>query len=360
MKLNLLHNDFLLNKNYFSSKKELLLYTKDSVTEAHSFLLKWFDGSDFIEVYTSGSTGKPKSIKLRKVYMVNSAIATGNYFNLSSKTKVLHCLPMNFIAGKMMLIRAIVLGWHLDIVTANSYPLKNISKKYDFSAMVPLQLSNSLNRLYLIKKLIIGGGSVSKHLQFKIENSPTKIYATYGMTETITHIAIKSINKVSKKKSGDNNYKILPDVSISVDSRKCLIIKAPMLSDAIVKTNDIVELGSDNKCFNWLGRYDNIINSGGVKLIPEQIEEKISKIISNRFFITSIPDDILGYKVVLIIENESKSFNIKEKLKKDISNLKNLSRFEVPKEIFYIDNFKLTKTNKIDRNKTKDLVLSQS
>ena len=189
------HKTFKLNGKSFNSVDELLNFSESISSEVFSFLSVWFNDSSFVKVKTSGSTGKPKEIKLQKEYMINSAKATGAYFNLFEKTTVLSCMSPNFIAGKMMLVRALTLGWNIDVIEPVSNPLEDINKDYDFSAMVPLQLSNSLSKISSIKKLIVGGGVVSNELLNKIQTVKTEIFATYGMTETITHIALSPLNK---------------------------------------------------------------------------------------------------------------------------------------------------------------------
>ena len=337
------HKNFQFNGKSFSSVDEILDFSKNFSDEIYQFLKSWFSNDEHIIVLTSGSTGKPKSILLKKEFVINSAKATGNYFFLKENTTSLLCLPINYIAGKLMLVRAITLGWKLDVVNSSSNPLKTIDKEYDFSAMVPLQLENSLSKIHLIKKLIVGGGVVSKELIRRIQNVSTAIFATYGMTETITHIAVKKLNKVGYK---PNFYQTLPNVSIYIDDRNCLVIKASKVSDVFVKTNDVVQLISDSQ-FEWLGRFDNVINSGGIKLQPEKIEEKLSKIIYNRFFVIGISDNKLGEKLILIIEGESEVINYETT---------NLSRFEIPKETYFVTKFIETDTKKIQRKKTLDLL----
>ncbi|MCF6297862.1 MAG: AMP-binding protein [Flavobacteriaceae bacterium] len=345
------HIDFKLNEKSFDTVESLLIFSKTISKDMFCFLENWFDTSNFININTSGSIGKPKLIKLKKKYMINSALATGKYFDLPSKTTVLLCLSLNYIAGKMMLIRALVLGWHLDIVEPKSNPLLTIEKKYNFSAMIPMQLNNSLTKISLISKLIVGGGAVSKNLQHKIKNIKTQVFATYGMTETITHIAIKPLNKASGLSFKNNAYQVLPNVMISKDNRDCLVIDALNVSDKTLVTNDIVDLIS-NSTFEWLGRFDNVINSGGVKLIPEQIEKKISAVIDCRFFVTSISDELLGKKLILIIER-----SVQKNLKSQILELKTLSKFEKPKKIYFVNKFILTETGKINRSRTRELIV---
>jgi len=358
-----LNRNFKLNDETFENVDELLRYSRSLSKEIYSFFKAWFDKNEFFNVKTSGSTGKPTTVKLKKNFMVNSAVATGNYFDLHPGTKALLCLSPNFIAGKMMLVRAMVLGWQLDIVEPDSHPLDKTEGNYDFCAMVPLQMNKSLAQLHRINTLIVGGGQVSNKLKDKLQAISTKVYATYGMTETSTHIAIKQLNGFSSAELvSAANYKTLPDVQISTDKRGCLVIDAPTISDQQVITNDLVALISDTE-FEWLGRYDAIINSGGVKLIPEQIEKKLSAVIDCRFFVAGIPDDVLGEKLVLVIEGDVTSSarlpdgHVVEK--SQISNLRSLSKYEKPKEIFFVEQFVETETKKIQRQKTLDLIFKK-
>ncbi|MGJ8744711.1 AMP-binding protein [Polaribacter sp.] len=371
LKLNKFHKNFKLNGISFTSVDELLSYVQNVSEDSFIFLQNWFSEDDFIIVNTSGSTGKPKPIRLQKKRIVNSALATGKHFNLKKKTTALLCLPMAYIAGKLMMVRALTLGWHLDVVHPSSYPLRGIVKEYDFSAMVPLQVSNSLDELYKIKKLIIGGGVVSIQLQEKLQLVTTEAFATYGMTETITHIAVKKLNcffsSTEKQVNKSNNidsyqeflsgyYKTLPNVTIYKDQRNCLVIDAQKVSKEIIFTNDVVQLISDTQ-FKWLGRFDAVINSGGIKLHPEKIEEKLSKIIEQRFFVAGIPDKKLGQKLVLIVELEQlKTSKFKDLFHVEIKKRTSLSKIEIPREIYFIDDFIETETKKIQRSKTLDLL----
>ncbi|MGN7514227.1 MAG: AMP-binding protein [Allomuricauda sp.] len=307
------------------------------------FLLDWISGTPTIEVQTSGSTGNPKTIELKKQHMVNSAWATGVYFGLQPQQKVLLCLPCTGIAGKMMLVRALVLGLHLDYVEPSSNPLPSNNKVYDFVAMVPLQAQNSLNEMGRVKQLIIGGAPVDSSLRKSLAKLPVKAYETYGMTETVTHIAVKRIDA-----KPSNPFEVLPNVTVSQDGRGCLVIDAPNISDGKIITNDLVALSGKTK-FHWLGRYDSIINSGGIKLVPEKIEEKLSSLIQSRFFVAGIPDETLGQKLVLIIEGESDN---KQELLQAIKREKRIVKYEVPKAIYFVKTFEETSTKKVDRKKT--------
>lgn len=220
--------------------------------------------------------------------------------------------------------------------------------------MVPMQVFQNLKNIHRIKTLIIGGGQVSNKLSKQIKNLPNRIFATYGMTETLTHIAVKPLNTVAKHNFAGQNvpidaFRILEGVKIETDKRNCLIIEAPGIFEGRLITNDIVEL-IDNKHFRWLGRYDNIINSGGIKFIPEQIENKLKQIINTEFFLASIPDDKLGQKMVLILETDTYPATLKEEMKEI------LTKYEFPKKIFVLPEFVRTPTGKIQRKKTMKII----
>ncbi len=310
-----------------------------------NFLLDWLNDSKYILTHTSGSTGAPKPIKILKQHMFHSALATAKYFSLPEKTTALLCLPVGFIAGKMMIARALVLGWHLDMAIPKSNPLDAVFRRYDFCAMTPFQLDNSLGRLHLIKKLIVGGGAVSPALLQRLKEVDTKIYETYGMTETVTHIAVRRINS-KKEKQQLIPFKTMPKVTVSVDERSCLIIKAKAVSRDPVITNDVVELLS-HKRFIWLGRIDNVVNSGGIKLFPEQIEEKLATVIDVPFFVGGVPDEQLGQKLVLFVEHRQPYAFAKA----DIAQLE-LDKYEIPKAVYTLASFDRTDNGKLRRGQT--------
>ncbi len=349
------HFSFKINKLHFSNEdlaKVAYNYIKEGEPhegEIGDFLLDWLKPSKFIEVNTSGSTGKAKKIKVRKEHMINSALATGKFFELPAGSTALMCLPAKYIAGKMMLVRAMVLGWELDLVPPSSNPLDNLYKTYDFCAMTPFQLDNSISRLHLIKKLIVGGGAVSPNLQEMVQGLNTKVYETFGMTETVSHIAAKKLNtKKNKKKPAP--FKVMPNVLISKDKRECLIINAPNISDEVLVTNDVVEILTYKK-FLWKGRYDNVVNSGGIKLYPEDIERKLSGVIDGRFFLIGMPDDALGEKLVLFIEADF-SEELLSELQEKVQSVKKLDKYEIPKKIYLIGKFEETPNGKIHRKNT--------
>lgn len=349
------HPDFRLNKRHFTNaelKQVAYSYIKEGEPfeqQIGAFLLDWLKSTSYIEVSTSGSTGKPKKLRLQKQHMINSALATAKFFSLPANTTALMCLPAEYIAGKMMLVRAMFLGWHLDTVLPSSNALDQVFKVYDFSAMTPFQLDNSIARLHVVKKMIIGGGVVSPRIAKMLVDVDSKIYETYGMTETCSHIAARRLNPTKKKKSA-RSFKLLPNVSIAQDERGCLIIKAPNILDEEIVTNDVVEIVTYKK-FLWKGRYDNVINSGGIKLFPEEIERKINKVLDRRFFVTSLPDDSLGEKLVLFVEDDFSEETLEE-LKRTIGGLKSLDKYEMPRKIYLVEKFEETPNGKIHRENT--------
>lgn len=333
------HNRFKLN-GYHYSYDDMRTIAYEFIKEGNEdeiyigeFLLDWLDDNSYVEVQTSGTTGTPKLIRLEKQAMIQSALATGDFFNLQPGNTALLCLSAKYIAGKMMIVRAIILGLELDIVVTDGKPL--IEKEYDFVAMVPLQIENSIDKLVLIKKVIIGGAAVPKRLAEKIKTTTVAAFETYGMTETITHIAVRKI--------GEDNFKTLPNVVVKKDDRGCLVINAiKILKDEIV-TNDSVEIISESE-FKWLGRLDNVINSGGVKLFPEQIETKLQTTLTERFFVSGIDDEKLGKKLILVIESTEKEISS--------SLFDVLDKYEKPKEIVFVPQFITTATGKINRLET--------
>lgn len=341
-----IHPKFKLNGRTLT-KDDLYIVAYSFIKEGEDFekpvggfLLDWFDENPYIEMQTSGSTGIPKIIRVKKQSMVNSALASGSFFDLQYGAKILNCLPMKYVAGKMMFVRSFVLGLEMDFVAPSLHPLQKLEGSYDFCAMVPLQAQNSLKELHLIKKLIVGGAKISAKLEKQLLSlKKTECYETFGMTETVSHIAAKKV--------GEEAFRLMPDVAISRDERNCLVIDAPLLADEPIITNDLVEIIDGNK-FKFLGRLDHVINSGGIKINPEQVEEKLVHKINCRFMISGTPDANLGEKVILLIESEP--FPI------DAAIFGDLDKYEKPKEIHFIDRFKESKNGKLLRKETLHLI----
>ncbi len=340
-----IHSKFRLQDQKIKSVAELFASVSTNFPEHESFLRELFNDEHEIKVQTSGSTGKPKMIRLDKKMLIYSAKNTIDFFDLKPASKTLLNLSSEYIAGKMMWIRALTGGWHLDITEPRS-EIK-IQKKYDFGAMIPMQVFQSLKYLEHFKKLIVGGGQTSYELRQKIKGLTVKIYATYGMTETATHIAIKPLNTEANKNFYQSDslrdaFRIFDEIHISKDDRDCLQIYAPKLLEKPIVTNDVVEI-LDDKHFRWLGRYDYVVNSGGIKLHPEQIEEKLRSLISRRFFIAGKPDAKLGEKLILLIEGDSYPVN-------QMAFKKVLKKYEMPKEIIFIKQLQETPNGKLKRS----------
>jgi len=336
-----------LNNTEFDLKKSIQKLEGNLPEWEHdlfSFLVGWFSDTKTIEVQTSGSTGTPKMISKSKTAMRNSAVMTGEFFGFTNRKNALLCLPVKYIAGKMMLVRAI--EWALELDYIEPKTVMDIPKKeYYFSAMTPAQVESNLASISNIKNLIIGGAPISSLLEKKLIETQGNKYATYGMTETVSHIALRKI--------GDIDYQTLSNISISVDKRNCLVIHAPKLLNEPIITNDLIEITSE-KSFIWKGRLDHVINSGGVKISPELLEKKISDFISSPFFIAGFPDEKWGEKVVLLIE--SNSFNTLSL----ISSMENiLPKTDVPKAIYFLDSFQYTENGKLRRKETLQLVLDK-
>lgn len=335
---NNVHNLFKLN-GYHLKRNDLCRVAYSFIKEGDAyekamgdFILDWFDNKSYVELNTSGTTGTPKLVRIEKQAMVNSAIATGNFFGLKPGNKALHCLPSKYVAGKMMLVRGLILGLDMDVVEPSSNPLLKNDAKYDFIAMLPMQVQNSVGKLENVKKLIIGGSKINHELVKELCKLKTEVYETYGMTETLTHIAAKNIK--------EEVFSLLPNINIAQDDRNCLVIDAPGISSETIVTNDLINLVGERQ-FVLVGRIDNVINSGGIKLIPEKIEDKLSQKIHSRFFVAGMPDIILGEKLVLVIEGEKQIL--------DDSIFDELDKYEKPKEFFYVSKFAETDNGKVKR-----------
>ncbi len=269
------------------------------------FLSEWYAGDDSIVVNTSGSTGNPKTIRLPKEFVAASARRTLLYFGLKEGDRVLHCLPSRYIAGKLMIVRAL-LG-QLDLYVTDPSTTFGFLKDeaFQFAAMVPNQVSKILdredgaNRLQHIRKLLIGGGSVPAALRERLQPLSTESYSSYAMTETATHIAL---HKINGEWAGDD-YHCMEGIRVSLSPEGCLRVHVPGLEGEYLQTTDLAEL-KDHTTFRILGRADHVIISGGMKFLPEQIEQKLEKSIAQAFMISSLPDERLGQQIVLVVEGK--------------------------------------------------------
>lgn len=317
--------------------------------ELERFLREWFDESPYVVGHTSGSTGTPKEIRLSKADMRASAAMTNRFFAIRRHSLLLLCLPVSYIAGKMMVVRALEAGAELLAVGASSHPLRGlpdrVAGRIDLAAMVPMQLEASLESapereaLRSIGHLIVGGAPIPVSLEERLRDFPVSCYATYGMTETVSHVALRRLNR-------DREYEALGDVSFEVDGRGCLVIEAPHLTERRFVTNDLVRLHGPRR-FEWLGRVDHVINSGGLKFSPERLERKLDRCLPGRFLITSRPDATLGESIVLLLEGEGFDPATLCRLVHRIRPV--LERFEMPRWIGVTPLFRETSSGKVVR-----------
>lgn len=328
--------------------------------DIYTFLLKWIDDSPYIDIKTSGSTGIPKYIRAEKFRMINSAITTCQFLKLEEGMKSLLCLPLSSIAGMMMIIRAIVCKLDIYFVAPSGNPLSEFKSdkfsNFDFAAMTPMQVFNTIKedkkyngklskrvKFENIKKIIIGGAPIDNELRKIMQNFSNEIYSTYGMTETLSHIAMQRVNG----ETASSFYTPLQSVSVTNSSDGCLEIDAPLVCADIVKTNDLAEIISDGS-FKILGRKDHVINTGGLKVQIEELESKLATSIHTPFAITFIDDVKFSNAIVLLIES------IETKKELDLSTCK-LSFHEKPKHILYISSLPITESGKIDRLRCREL-----
>lgn len=342
----MIHPEFKLNGQSFTTVQDLKDLARNWTSASGEnrfigeFILEWLNADNFIQVKTSGSTGTPKLMTLQKQHVRNSARATVEYFQLFENTKALLCMSSEYIAGKMMLVRAMTAGWDLYAVEPKKNPLQDATMEFDFVAMVPFQVFHAVDHLHKVKKIIIGGGAIPQKLENRLQEVDTLAFATYGMTETISHIAARAVN--GKQRS--TVFTALPQVTFSQTSEGCLKINAPLISDEIQVTNDVVELISPT-AFRFLGRIDNVINTGGLKMYPEAIEQKLSAYIEKPFFIASEEDEALGERIIMVVENKTAMHT------DDFHEaFENLSTYERPKKVYTVPSFSYTDTEKIRRS----------
>ena len=337
------HPDFRLNgvsydAQCLSNHADALCESLDLFQkELGLFLADWLSDSMTIDLQTSGSTGEPKQIAANKSKLIASAQATVRFLNLAPQQTALLCLPLKYIGGKMMLIRAMVAGLWIDVFPPTVTPFQSVNC-YDFSAVTPYQLQNSLPDLYKIKQLLVGGAPVSPVLGKAVKGCDTDIYETYGMTETFSHVALKNLSK------DESSFSALPGVSFDMED-ECMVVYAPHLSDKPFKTNDVVELISDNR-FVWSGRADHVINSGGVKLHPEQIEKQLSKLFDMPLMVFGMPDEALGQSLAVVFEG-----SFPKDASQTINNTDLLTRYEKPKNLYCLSQF-VRRNDKLIRYKT--------
>jgi len=353
--------------------KEWILQHADALQEpafsrnqinALTFCKQWLEGRKEFPIQTSGSTGTPKNILLRREQMILSAKLTGDALGLTPDEKAFVCLPCTFVGGKMMLVRSFELGLDVTIMEPSGNPFKSFPETsipcFHFTAFIPMQLQAVLDAgqkavawLNRFKAVLVGGAPISHSLSRQIKPLDVPVYQTFGMTETVSHIALRRLNGCD----ASGYYEVLPHVTIGTDARGCLTIESPLTSHRKIITNDIVEIISGRR-FIWKGRFDNVINSGGIKVQAEKVERCLEELLSEVFeiripifeyMIGGVPDELLGEKVVLLFEGRPAETILNE-IRIQLSG--KLQKYEMPKEFYFLDKFVRTSNGKIDRIKT--------
>ena len=331
--------------------------------ELEAFLAEWHNDSPTVLVHTSGSTGKPKPMLVEKRRMQASARITCRFLGLHEGDTALLCMPLDYIAGKMMVVRALTCGLQLVSVPPSSHPLATshlspFPSRIDFAAMVPLQVWNSLqvpeerHRLMHIRHLIIGGGAIDQALASQLADFPHQVWSTYGMTETLSHIALRRLNGPE----ASDWYTPFDGVTLSLTDEGCLVISAPAVHEGPLVTNDIAELSapapaSSPRRFRILGRKDNVVCSGGIKIQIEEVERLLRPHLHVPYMITKAPDEKLGEQVVLLTESKTVG---------DVLALcrLHLPKYWVPRRILSVDRLPLTETGKPARHEAERMAMT--
>ena len=328
------------------------------------FYSEWNNDSDRVLVHTSGSTGKPKPMRVEKKRMLNSARITCDFLGLNPGDSALLCMSLDYIAGKMVVVRSIERHLHLISVPPSGHPLKDVDEEITFAAMVPMQVYNTLQvpeereRLSRIRHLIIGGGAIDAALEQELQSLPgdIAIWSTYGMTETLSHIALRRIN-------GDEPsewYQPFDSVHISQTEEGCLVIDAPQVCAETLVTNDIVEIEPyiynkvEKLRFRIKGRKDNVICSGGIKIQIEEVETLLKPYLEKPFMLAKKKDEKFGEIAVLLSEDEDIK-KVEATVRRLLSDESEKSsdhkkyKYWIPKEFRYVEHLPLTETGKPKR-----------
>ena len=316
------------------------------------FLEEWNNPSPYVHVQTSGSTGAPKPMLVEKQRMLNSARITCDFLGLREGDTALLCMSLDYIAGKMMVVRSKERGLKLTTVEPSGHPLSTPHSPLSFAAMVPMQVYNSLQvsaekeRLMQIRHLIIGGGAIDDALATALKTFPNHVWSTYGMTETLSHIALRRLNGPEASEW----YTPFPSVKVSLNEDRCLVINAPLVCAERLVTNDIAELssGTDPEVkFRILGRKDNVICSGGIKIQIETVERQLRPHLQAPFLITKRPDAKFGEAVVLLTEGTvPEAQEVCERI---------LPKYHQPRVYLHVDQIPLTATGKPARQQAEQL-----
>lgn len=333
--------------------EKLPLATAEWERDIWKFLINWFGNScDGIKVFSSGSTGTPKAIEHSRQAMMAHAQITCETLQLPRGITAWLCLPANKIGGMMMLVRSLVNRMDLLCTKPSVSPFDDLDDHHTvaFAALTPMQMKSTeadyarYRKMNPITTILLGGEAVSAGLISHLYAAENNIYATFGMTETISHIALKKLNGLHP----DAHYNTLNGITVSVDERNCLVVQAPAMGISNLATNDLATVISAT-AFDWLGRIDHVINTGGIKVIPETVEQKLLPFIDVPFFIAGIPDDITGSKVALVLEAAGLSKHNHVKLQECF---KVLGKYETPKAVLLAPAFVKTENGKIKRAET--------
>lgn len=335
-------------KNYFSKLPLLQESSHNEVyISAAKFINEWLSGKGIFSQKTSGSTGKPKTISIARSQMIASAKRTASALNLDKNVSALLCINPEFIGGKMMLVRAMEFGWDLTLIPPSSNPEDYLtdSPHFSFAALVPLQLQSMMatkkgrEQLNNIETIIVGGAPIDPQLENEIQSLSAQVFSTYGMTETVSHIALKAMNGTNKS----DLFKVLDGILVDTDKRDCLRIKADVTLDEWIQTNDVVELkGSE---FKWLGRADFVINSGGIKIHLDQLESQIGQLLNTEVVLLKKKHDRLGETYMAVITNKNNQTIDQLKLTLESS----LAKYHKPNEVYLVETVPRTASGKIDR-----------
>ena len=305
------------------------------------FVSDWLSDSPTLLVHTSGSTGKPKPMLVEKRRMEASARITCGFLGLRAGDTALLCMPLDFIAGKMVVVRSLVWGLRLVAVEPSGHPLKGLTESPTFAAMVPMQVYNSLKveeerrLLRDIKHLIIGGGAVNSDMAEELRGFPNAVWSTYGMTETLSHIALRRLSGAEASEW----YEPFDGVGVTTSADGCLVIDAPAVCAQPLVTNDIAEIAPDGRRFRIRGRRDNVVCSGGLKLQIEEMEARLQPHLNVPYMISKRPDDKFGEAVVLLAVTDDME-SVCEVCRK------HMPRYEQPRYFLAVSELPMTSTGK--------------
>ena len=326
-------------------------------TDLVNFLEDWFSEKNTVAVQSSGSTGTPKILHAEKERMKASAAMTCSFLGLKQGDTALLCMPLKYIGAKMVVVRALIWGLDLYCAAPSGHPFAQINFSPDFLALTPAQVYSSLQNstestlLRGTKQLIIGGGAINAALAEELADFPHAVWSTYGMTETLSHIALRRLN--GKDKS--DWYQPFSGVTVSLTPQGTLAVNAPAVCPERLITNDIAEVDAFGR-FKIIGRADNVINSGGIKLQAEKLEDKLAAVLPFPFMITSVPDEQYGEATVLLVQNTDNGADTDESALRNTVNAV-LGKYEKPKHIFFTKHLPRTETDKPNRAEAKKLAL---